>query len=1194
VNRIARLGLVSLLVLTSTILMPPAQPAKAETTTQIIRWKWNCDTGGDNAEGWFVNVPDYGLPREDPDDWGKNWVGDYTEGFKINCEYGFMYADGRWGDGDTDILLAIYDFGETVEAVELSWQQNIASSSGGDFSIYLVDGPGSHMDWRGYDGTNYASPGAAPYLMNMGGEPYWDTSPHYNVSVSGSGRYLVLSMNATDTAQLDWLTFKYNAEEEEPPDEGLCENHLFDFTTDSEGWLPPPNQDLIINPGGQPEGIAITDDFGSGELSAAGYQDTGSQHLNAWYVYDEPCKVTSLTMRWQIAESPMALPGTALPPIYIDLYQAQDQVLTLAAEYQLVQDRSSYDTWIEYRWYPADARTGFNAITAININWVDHDTLPGGSNTTIGAIWIDWIDIQVGTTSSTLSRPLLPEHEIDFGLFDTPFQYDYEAALTAFSANWGDPVHAINAGTVTSVQPTLINDPNLCNSFFGLHRGRWSAAAANMVSAITTMPGWGRPDASCMLSHPQLPVGTQFNFLSVMGIAENIYRFISGRPTAPKDIFVDLRDTYTVVVDSDIGNVHYFVQRPTVQPGDTVFAGCQLGYTAGYYAESMNVGLNPVAFVEVTVNTFSAMPLAQGGITLVAVEDIGPVILEPALFTETPGGIPCANNGAFSDQCINRNPTFTNHAEGWLRTNDTSIVLPDGGLRITGMVYHEAVIALDPAGEYSIVVEAHLEQPAPDGQDSVLEIGLGDTTPPNAPLEVPIPASGDTTRFSVPPQTWPENYSGGQYELYLNPRLFNSGTIVVTFICISDDAADPVNLPSACYFADPDFNSGDGWTTSSGAVNGDPIFASGAATIPYSAHVNQTVTLTPGDYTIEYTGRLHPQLFTGEPYIELGWTFDTHSGGMQLPNTFWENSSDPFTVSATTTAAFSFAAVNGTNADETAIQLDRVCIVPATGPPATGGSSGSYGTCAVCNYTANGDIAHDIVEMITWLACVITNLWTCEIYPIAQGTWDGVLEIVRGVGMLGRYLAYSFKITQEFLLSLVYYIAGYIYNVGLRVTEAAGGNVVYIEQSGSMNLWDVLGALITGLRDVIVTALDDILAAIYLLLNFLTPVVTTLATVILSIINILVTVLNALLAQVLIVPMMAERMIVAFVTASATPIPGMPNCSVLNSNPLCLGIYVIDNTILSGPAQMLLPVVLAAATVWVVLWTMDRFSQAFR
>jgi hypothetical protein len=180
------------------------------------------------------------------------------------------------------------------------------------------------------------------------------------------------------------------------------------------------------------------------------------------------------------------------------------------------------------------------------------------------------------------------------------------------------------------------------------------------------------------------------------------------------------------------------------------------------------------------------------------------------------------------------------------------------------------------------------------------------------------------------------------------------------------------------------------------------------------------------------------------------------------------------------------------------------------------------------------------------------------------------------------------------LLSLTYFLAGHIQNVGLRVTEAAGGNVVYIEQSGSMNLWDVLGALITGLRDVIVTALDDILAAIYLLLNFLTPVVTTLATVILSIINILVTVLNALLAQVLIVPLMAERLIVSFVTAAATPVPGMPNCSVLDSNPLCMGIYIVDNTLLSGPAQMLLPVLLAAATVWVVLWTMDRFSEAFR
>ncbi len=1216
-HRITRLTLICLLVLTSAIVLPPP-PAHAQgdppTYTQYngtVSW-----TGDNGLDSWQITHPDLIQCEFSP-----NTALSTTEGHPAPAalDIGSLVGDPPGVTVQFRCFVTDRDNDFTF-AGNMTWHSWLQSGVATKYphvlgyNDYCAFTPDDGYNWSnrwGGDSCTDSILASSRGFVTYGNPPLWQ-----NVTFNTSAYQhwvkdyrLIHAAAPADHQLMDSISFSYIVrvlDEEEPPDEpNPCESQLFNFTTGTEGWLPPPNNDLIVNTGGQSETVTHTNDTGTGELYAAGFQpgdpvpDEGStEYLNTWYVYEEPCEVTRLSLRWQISpvDWEYSLPDlTLLPPLYLSLYQAENQVLTLAAEYQLVQDAGSHDTWLEYTWYPADARNGFSEIDAINIYRGDKAlTLPDGNSPNMGPIWIDWIDIRVGTTSADLTRPLLAGDELDFGLFDTPFRNDYDTAITAFSVRWGDPVHAINAGTVSSVRPTLLNDPNLCNDFLGVHRARWSAAIGNLISSVISLPGWARPDNTCLLSHPQLPVGSQFNWLGVVGIAENLIRQIAGQPTHPRDIFVDLRDTYTVVVASAIGDVHYFLQRPTVQPGDTVSAGCRLGYTAGYYAENMDAITNPGSIVDVAIDTLTALPLSSGGLTIVAIYDTDPVLLPPGAFLQDPSGSPCpsGSSGAVDSQCINNNPTFAGNAEGWLRTSDTSIVLPDGGLRITGMVYHEAVLALDPASEYSLIVEAHLEQPAPDGQDSVLLIGLGDATPPHAPLEMTVPASGDTTRFSVPPQVWPENYGGGQYELYLNPGLFNSGTIVVTFLCISDDEADPVNLPSACYFADPEFNSGAGWTPSSGALNGDPVFEHGAATIPYSAHVSQTITLQPGDYAIEYTGRLHPQLFTGEPYIELGWSFDTLSGGKQLPNTYWEQGSDAFTVQATTTATFTFAAVNGVSADETAIQLDRVCIMPDTGPPATGGGTGD--SCAACHYTPNGDVAHDIVEMITWLACIITNLWHCEIYPIAQGTWDGVLEMVRGVGMLGRYLAYSFKVAQEYLLSLTYFLAGHIQNVGLRVTEAAGSSVVYIAQGGSMTLWDVLGALITGLRDVIVTALDDILAAIYLLLNFLTPVVTTLATVILSIVNILVTVLNALLTQVLIVPMMAERLIVSFVTAAATPVPGMPNCSVLDSNPICMGIYIIDNTLLSGPAKMLLPVLLAAATVWVVLWTMDRFSEAFR
>jgi hypothetical protein len=77
-------------------------------------------------------------------------------------------------------------------------------------------------------------------------------------------------------------------------------------------------------------------------------------------------------------------------------------------------------------------------------------------------------------------------------------------------------------------------------------------------------------------------------------------------------------------------------------------------------------------------------------------------------------------------------------------------------------------------------------------------------------------------------------------------------------------------------------------------------------------------------------------------------------------------------------------------------------------------------------------------------------------------------------------------------------------------------------------------------------------------------------------------------------PLIIETLISGF-NASATAISGSPICT--NSSDflyaVCLGFYVIDNTILSGPAFYLIPIAIGLLVFDTFVWAFQAIRRAF-
>jgi len=329
----------------------------------------------------------------------------------------------------------------------------------------------------------------------------------------------------------------------------------------------------------------------------------------------------------------------------------------------------------------------------------------------------------------------------------------------------------------------------------------------------------------------------------------------------------------------------------------------------------------------------------------------------------------------------------------------------------------------------------------------------------------------------------------------------------------------------------------------------------------------------------------------------LDWAFTPDGGGAALadgkltPGSSLEIiQSSPFNISSPASAA-DFEISSGAD-----VEVDYVCLIPdsqPTAPPVVDYPDGR--DCNSCPIRLTGESPHDIVETLQWQDCRARQVYYCDFRKLMVDTRDGVLETVRGIGMLGRWLSASGSKQLLWFRSAFWYLGGLLNNVALGIQDSiawsGGANTVIISDT-PLGLLDVLGMLITGLRDVLVTTMESLVELVGMMIGFLTPIVGTLLDIITAAVSMFTAFIQSILDQVGIVHYMIASIIDGANNASPATIAGAPDCSA-SPEGLCWGFYILDNTIFSGPVADLLPILAGAATLNLLVWVLGKFRDAF-
>lgn len=674
----------------------------------------------------------------------------------------------------------------------------------------------------------------------------------------------------------------------------------------------------------------------------------------------------------------------------------------------------------------------------------------------------------------------------------------------------------------------------------------------------------------------------------------------------------------TIQDDDDPDLIYtYYVQFAKVSNGDRVVAGCILGQTIQMKnltpaaVEDVNVGLDispngSGLSIGATIKPIAL--LLDTGFTVITLKDDGePVSLFPTL-TLPPDQSNCKSQ--VLSGCLTADPDL-GRLDKWIVDDGVSL-LPGGGvsLPVDHRIVQQAIL-VDPEVTYSLNVQARSNGPGGDDDLSKLKLTVGYESEVFA-----VSANWNNYSFTVTGEDWLtvadmtdiSVSNGGEQGPFATE-------IEVRYICLAPDTTG--TAPGSCYFANSEFDSdGSAWTVS------NTTFASGQAYMVDGSTITQAaITLKPDDestphtYTIRagvrllattaYTGQvgksvaLEYQYPTTESYAQVGEVDSAAvvANGLNLV-TGAVVLDYPYVLSTTLevdediSSAFSFR-VDVTDADNyiLGLRLDYVCIDPDTDDGTFPGQDGGGGysppfiaSCSTVPIPQEGSIAawtyYHWSQLNRFFKCDLMKLLN-QWFKLFDSFRKTVLSVMRWFIALIHY-------TADWMRSVFYWLDGHFRNMAVgSVTiineggDGCGGNIICI-------IGDVLNSLISSLNPI---------------MESLANVVNVLAGVLIGAVNLFVVLITGIVGIVL---ALAQRLfyflqtgvsvfntlVTAYNTATPTAIPGLPMCATDPSSSLiCTGIWTLDNTIFAGRWGVLMNVILAIASIHLLLWVVGELKR---
>jgi hypothetical protein len=265
---------------------------------------------------------------------------------------------------------------------------------------------------------------------------------------------------------------------------------------------------------------------------------------------------------------------------------------------------------------------------------------------------------------------------------------------------------------------------------------------------------------------------------------------------------------------------------------------------------------------------------------------------------------------------------------------------------------------------------------------------------------------------------------------------------------------------------------------------------------------------------------------------------------------------------------------------EFGLVIRDICVseVPSEDQPVT---SGSAETCSACDPPQS---LFDIFGIIGWLLCGIRNFFECLFIPFLRGLLQGLLNLVAtALSFIQWIVETAFNgvlwIVQILVAPFIWIIAhirNFFTNVANDLQVGTLASLGNIGVSYARDLPTMLGNGLASLGNELSNILQNARSVFDLIGGLFNLFVRGLAYLI------------------TLTPLIIETLISGF-NASATAISGSPICT--NSSDflyaVCLGFYVIDNTILSGPAFYLIPLVIGLLVFDTFVWAFQAIRKAF-
>ena len=306
-------------------------------------------------------------------------------------------------------------------------------------------------------------------------------------------------------------------------------------------------------------------------------------------------------------------------------------------------------------------------------------------------------------------------------------------------------------------------------------------------------------------------------------------------------------------------------------------------------------------------------------------------------------------------------------------------------------------------------------------------------------------------------------------------------------------------------------------------------------------------------------------------------------------------------------------------------------------------SVNTFGTCAAISYNPTGDLLNDAPLLIEYLDGFINNIYFCWLNQTLALIFRYVLYIVLliqsimiwFISQMNALLAWA---VNNLVYAPVFYIAGTIRNASNQIIEAiyfSGGRSTTIVSGSGSTFWDVLIAIVNGLAgaingltigissivsslagilstlvvqlgETLRTALDDtagvIIALINAILIIIVTIITVIGAIILAIIQVLQTIVDIVGALAL---SLVQGVMGGFsepVTNPLLSIPALATGTVSGQTGvcanqvvvhLCIGTYILDNTIFSAGSPATGAIYFVIAAVWFdrIMWALNKLKS---